>query len=532
MYMVTPSVYDKLLNCIDEKQQKVLNNLNQKTTNIFNETPASKFVKNISNDDFIQEKKTEDKPYGNDSDDDYPDRPDNYPGPMSQGSDQERNIPPGYRDDDFMPGMDEPTYEYDDFSTGPSHSMPVIEHMTPTHYHSIPNQPTHVTLPMEIEKPEMKSQSIQTEIPTRSQYIQTNIPTHSQITQTEIPAQTSKISQTDGPIYSERGTSPNIEEQIAAQSDSKKKKKKIQSSKQKKLVYKQPKSITFKRKKIKIVELPQEEVQPVPIPLQYESREPITHEQKTSIEYDKLNQKKLTTKQPKKLKFQRKKLVITEMEPDEEMQALPPIKQVIFEPSRSLTQTITLPIEQSSKKLPIEYESRLPITYKPKKAISHNKKEAIEYIKPLKRIAKHPNIMKEIMYEPSTSYQAVKIPSNIPQSNVITKKPPIKVLVPSDIPEITDQSRKIALTYVPKKSKKLENNPDKKPYPCTQCNLSYTTQFGLNRHNKNKHSNPQSKPQEKFETWLDYPEKRTSTYVKLKTPPSKFKRNQEFEAWN
>lgn len=536
MYMVTPSVYDKLLNCIDENQQKILNNLNQKTTNIFQETPASKFIKNISNDDFIQ--RDSDK-----HDDDFPSHKpkDDYPEEMSPQSDDERNIPPGYRDDDFIPPIDEPHYEYDP-------SMPIIENITPMQHHTIENQPTHVEIPMEITKnvPQTSSTSIQTEIPTQSKFIQTELPTQSQSTQTQ------------GPIYMERGTSPGIDPQYLQPSTSgtavKKPRKKILSSKHKKLQYKQPKAIEFKRKKLVITELPQEE-QPIPKEaITYQPKLPVGYKTKKPLQYDKLHQKKLTTKQPKHLTFKRKKLVITEMEPDEPMiqQPLPPIEQVVFKPvghevRQPIDYKINLPISHQGKKaiqytkknLPVSYETKLPIAYQSKKAIAHQKKEAIEYIKPLQRIATRPKLLKEIVNQPSSSNQPLKItyPSSIPKitDKLFSKKPPIVVNVPEDVPQITDLTSTVkALKYVPQKSKKLEDNPDSKPYPCNECNLSYTTKFGLNRHKMNKHSEKKisQNPEEKFETWLDYPQKRTSTYAKIKAPPQKYKKSEEFEAWN
>jgi hypothetical protein len=514
MYMVTPSVYEKLLNCIDDKQKKILNNLNQKTTNIFHETPANKFIKNISNDDFIQGNNDQPKQY--------------YPEPMSPSSEEEQTIPPGYRDEDFIPSTDEPNYEYDP-------SMPIIEDITPSEqYHTIENQPKHVEIPMDVSH-------------TTSQGVQTETPSHSEFTQTEIPTQ-SQSTQTQGPIYMERGTSPILFPE---------KKKPKNVTKLKRLQYKQPKAVTFKRKKLKITELPHEdepmtediqipEYTPMQESIQYQPKLPISYKVRKPLQYSKLHQKKLTTIQPKKLTFKRKKLVITEMEPDNDQ----PMQQI---PQEQITYEKKLPISHKEKlsishkaKLPISFKphkAKLPISFKPKKAIAHKKKEAIQYLKP---IIDNPNIVKEILHQPSTSYQTVKlqpkkpliltVPTNVPeitdQTIKLKPKKPIIVTVPTDIPEITDQTSKKALKYIPKNTKKLEHNPDTKPYPCDECNLSYTTKFGLNRHKKNKHSEKNIQ-QEKFQTWVQYPQKRTSTYAKIKTPPTKYKKKEdEFESWN
>lgn len=502
MYMVTPSVYEKLLNCIDEKQQKILNNLNQKTTNIFNESPAKKFIKNISNDDFIQKE--------------------NFPERRSPSFEEDENVPPGYRDDDFLPPVNEPYY---DMPFNPS--MPIIENITPMEYHEIENQPKHLEIPI--------SQGIQTEMPshqTMSKEIQTEIPFKSQLTQTDIPTKSQNI-QTDEPIYVEKGTSTDIQlPNLTTPSTSRA--IKYDKIKQKKISFKQPKHIKFQRKKLVITELPSEEIQPMSQEaINYEQKLPIDVSLKKPLEYSKLKQKKITfkTKRPKHVTFQRKKLVITEMEPDEEMI---PIQQEKISPiDYDVREPITYKV-----KLPLSHEERKPIAYQSRKAISHEKKEALEYIKPLKRISKHPQILKEIINKSdSLNYPiTVKVPTSIPKitEKLFSKKPPIKISFPTNIPEITDKtSVKVkALKYIPKKTKKLDYNPDVKPYKCDECNLSYATIFNLRRHKKNKHSSSiEEKPTEKFENWLDYPQKRTSTYTKAINPPQKYKKKESFENW-
>jgi hypothetical protein len=496
MYMVTPSVYDKLLHCIDEKQQKFLANLNQKTTNIFNETPAGKFIKNISNDDFIdhdnsgkfnQPKKFPPQNFSNQ----FP-RPDDFPSNNPRSDNDEENIPPGYRDDDFIPPVNEPSYEYEPTS------MPVIEDETPMDYHLVQNQPRHIELPIEISTqtspiPQNINQMTQTNIPSSSQFTQTNIPVSSQFTQTRIPTKSQSV-QTKTPKYTERGTSPHTFETSEIEISPPKRSiidkpikippkkglmKKIKGAKLKKLTYKQPKAVTFERKKLVITEMEPDEN--IIRSIKYKRKLPIKNIAKKPIEQE------IIPQTPAYIAF----------EPEDEM----------------LIESSQKPIEYESKKS-ITYDRKLPITYHPRKRISHNKKEAIEYTTPKKQIIKkllnQPELLEEISRQP---------------------KIPLKVSVPKNIPEIMDETTKKALKYIPKKTKKLDYNPDFKPYPCNECSQRYSTKWSLKRHKSMKHSTTGNISEEKFEDWVEFPQKRTSTYVKSIQPPRKFKRNEEFEQW-
>ena len=103
MFMVTPTVYEKLLECIDEKQHESLKQLNC-THQVDKNTFASNYIKNISNDDinkgnnYTKRDKKNFRNNGNNNDDNDSDG-DDYPNlnedeeRMFQNQNQTWNMP-------------------------------------------------------------------------------------------------------------------------------------------------------------------------------------------------------------------------------------------------------------------------------------------------------------------------------------------------------------------------------------------------------------------------------------------------------